>query len=214
MTHLQKICRRHASEDLLNAGRWPAFRHPCRRGIKLKWWLGAETARRLPGRDENPKGNFSGEAAWSGACDYLVNRPQLWYPTDMRRNAKSITTSPEIVRHIHGLTEANFNLLIKLIEWLTEKEKAAHKFRLVVLSRLSKLETTLTEIQGAQLAEYWSPEKRITDEQRKKYIQEVEERISRGSEQLGLKMVKFIYGEDRAPEPRHDRRRKWHGWEV
>jgi hypothetical protein len=39
----------------------------------------------------------------------------------MRRNARSITTSPEIVRHIGGLAQANFNLLTRLIEWLVNR---------------------------------------------------------------------------------------------
>lgn len=33
----------------------------------------------------------------------------------MRKNARSITVSPEIVGHIDGLTEANFTLLKGLI---------------------------------------------------------------------------------------------------
>jgi hypothetical protein len=37
---------------------------------------------------------------------------------------RSITTSPEIVRHIDGLTEANFKLLTRLISWLDPNEKA------------------------------------------------------------------------------------------
>jgi len=34
----------------------------------------------------------------------------VWYMVGMRRNAKSITSSTEIVKNIHALTEANFNL--------------------------------------------------------------------------------------------------------
>jgi hypothetical protein len=43
-----------------------------------------------------------------------------------------------------------------------------------------------------------------------------EECITRQSEQEGIKMIQYIYGKDRAPapEPRHDRRRKWWGWEI
>jgi hypothetical protein len=55
----------------------------------------------------------------------------------MRRNAKSITTSPEIVRHIEGLTEANFNLLTKLVPWLDANEQAERRFRNAVIGSLS-----------------------------------------------------------------------------
>lgn len=43
-----------------------------------------------------------------------------------------------------------------------------------------------------------------------------EEFIARQSQKVGSDMVRFIYGEDETPEPepRHDRRRKWSGWEI
>ncbi|MDB6024395.1 MAG: hypothetical protein JWM68_618 [Verrucomicrobiales bacterium] len=41
-----------------------------------------------------------------------------------------------------------------------------------------------------------------------------EEFIAKQSEHEGLKMVRYIYGEEKAPEPRHDRRRGWWGWEI
>ena len=131
----------------------------------------------------------------------------------MRRNCRSITTSPEIVKHIDGLTEANFNLLTRLVPWLAENEKAQRKFRAAVLVNLSKIEATLTQVLGCQLAQYW-PEGKVTDAQRAKYIKDVEEWVSSDTEQLGLKMVRYIYGpSDEAVVPR-DRRRKWHGWEI
>jgi hypothetical protein len=139
--------------------------------------------------------------------------PQLWYWPGMRRNCKSITTSPEIITNIADLSKMNFNLLTKLVPWLDANEKAQRKFRTAVLIRLSKIETVLTEVQGAQLADFWAPE-RVPDEQRAKYLQEVEERVSRETERLVLKMVRYIYGETEMPERRHDRRRKWWGWEI
>ena len=140
--------------------------------------------------------------------------PQLWYSTGMGRHRNSITSSPKIIESIAERTKMTFDLQTGLIQWLDANEKAQRKFRMVILSRLSKIEAMLTVIQGAQLADFWSPEKRITDEQRDKYVQEVEERVSRKSELLGLKMVRYIYGETEMPERRHDRRRKWFGWEI
>jgi len=110
-------------------------------------------------------------------------------------------------------TRMVFDLLPKLAVTVAANEEAQRKFRTAVLIRLSKIETMLTEVQGCQLAQCWPPG-RVSDEQRDKYVQEVEERVSRTSEQLGLKMVRYIYGETEMPESRHDRRRKWWGWEI
>ena len=134
----------------------------------------------------------------------------MLYSPGMRRNCKSITTSPEIITNIAGLSKMNFDLLTKLVPWLDANEKTRRKFRNAMLIRLSKIETMLTEVQGCQLVQSWPPG-RVSDEQRDKYVQEVEERVSRTSEQLGLKMVKYIYGQTEMPEIRHDRRRKWWG---
>jgi hypothetical protein len=131
----------------------------------------------------------------------------------MRTNCKSITASPEIVKHIDGLTEANFNLLTRLVPWLAENEKRQRKLKNCVLIRLSKIETMLTEVQGCQLTEFWPPGK-VSDEKRTDHLKEVEARMESASEQLGLTMIRYIYGDDQAPESRHDRRRKWHGWEI
>ena len=43
---------------------------------------------------------------------------------------------------------------------------------------------------------------------------QAEEFIARQSDQVGMKMIRYIYGKDQAPEPRHDRRRRWWGWEI
>jgi hypothetical protein len=72
----------------------------------------------------------------------------------MRRNRKSITTSPEIVEHIDGLTNAQFNLLTGLIPWLAENEKRQRKYMSCVLIRLSKIETLLTELLGVELVQF------------------------------------------------------------
>jgi hypothetical protein len=131
----------------------------------------------------------------------------------MRRKRRSITTSPEIIETIAERTRMTFDLQAGLIQWLDANEKTQRKFRAAVLIRLSKIETMLTEVQGCQLVQYWPPG-RVSDEQRDKYLQEVEERLSVASNQLGLKMVRYIYGETEMPEIRHDRRRKWWCWEI
>ena len=74
----------------------------------------------------------------------------------------------------------------------------------------------LTEVQGCQLAQYsktW-PLKSLTDKEKANYFKELNERIVLRSETLGAASVKYIYGEDKAPEIRSDRRRSWWGWEI
>ena len=108
------------------------------------------------------------------------------------------------------------DILIALAHAVAANEETQRRFRAAVSIRLSKIETMLTEVQGAQLVQLWPPRK-VSDEQRGKYLQEVEQRISKASDELGLKMVKYIYGEPEQPEEpgaRHGRRRNWYSWEI
>lgn len=107
-----------------------------------------------------------------------------------------------------------FDLQTRLIQFLAANEKAQRKFRTAVLIRLAQIEAMLTQVQGCQLADYWPPTAKITDEQREQYLKEVESQTAASSEYLLSKMVRYIYGDDPVPEIRHDRRKKWHGWEI
>jgi hypothetical protein len=104
-------------------------------------------------------------------------------------------------------------LVISLAMAMGATEHVQRKFRNCVLIRLSKIETMLTDVLGCQLAQCWS-EGKVSDEKRTQYVREVEERSAIASEQLGLKMIRYIYGETEVTEARHDRRRKWWGWEI
>jgi hypothetical protein len=110
----------------------------------------------------------------------------------------------------------NKDLLIALANALVANEKTQRRFRNAVLVSLSKIDTMLTQVQGAQLAQLWPPGK-VSDEQRTKYLEEVEQRMAKASNETGLKMVKYIYGESEQPEdlgaPRGGRR-KWPDWEI
>jgi hypothetical protein len=132
----------------------------------------------------------------------------------MTRKRRSITTSPEIIDSIAERTKMTFDLQTRLIHFLAANEKVQRKFRTAVQIRLANIETMLTEVQGCQLADYWSPTARITDEQRDQYLKEVEGRTAASSGHLLTKMVRYIYGDDPIPEVRRDRRKKWHGWEI
>jgi hypothetical protein len=142
--------------------------------------------------------------------------PQLWYSPGMRRNARSITTSPEIVRHIDGLTEANFKLLTMLIPWLDANKKTERKFRNAVIHKLTRIEAAISlllvgqEAQSQGVLKHYGYDADKLDEAAK-WADEV---ISKNSEAAGLKAIRYIYSEDPVPEPRHDRRRRWWGWEI
>ena len=151
---------------------------------------------------------------WVG--DGLVNCPTILYSSGMRRNARSITTSPEIVRHIDGLTEANFKLLTELIPWLDANKKTERKFRIAVIHELTRIESAISlllvgqEAQSQWMLRQYGYDADKLDESAK-WAEEV---ISKRSESAGMETIRYIYREDPVPEPRHDRRRKWWGWEI
>jgi hypothetical protein len=138
----------------------------------------------------------------------------LWYAHGMRRNARSVTTSPEIVRHIDGLTEANFKLLTQLIEWLAGHEKQHTKYRMAMINRVTRLEAAVSMILVAQEAQTQSKPPWVRPDKLEEAAKHAEDFIARQSEQVGMKIIRYIYGKEQAPEPRHDRRRKWWGWEI
>jgi hypothetical protein len=132
----------------------------------------------------------------------------------MRRNARSITTSPDIVRHIDELTEANFNLLTGLIGWLDGHEKQHTKYRMAMINRLARVEAAVSLILVGQEAQTQSKPPWYQQDKLEEAARHAEEFIARQSEQVGMEMIQFIYGKDQAPERRHDRRRRWWGWEI
>jgi hypothetical protein len=132
----------------------------------------------------------------------------------MRRNARSITTSPEIVRHIDGLTEANFKLLTQLIEWLAGHEKQHTKYRMAMINRLTRVEAAISLILVGQQMQLLSKPPWYQPGKLEEDARGAEEWIARQSEQTAMKMIRYVYGKDQAPESRHDRRRKWWGWEI
>jgi len=127
----------------------------------------------------------------------------------MRRNSKSITTSPEIITQIAELSKINFSLLTKLVPWLDEHEKVQRKFRSAVIGYLSRIEATASLILVGQMALTQRPQsydKGKLDESAKS----AEEFISKQSLEKGVAVVKYIYKETptEAETDRHDRRRK------
>jgi hypothetical protein len=135
----------------------------------------------------------------------------------MGRNAKSITTSPEIVRHIEGLTEANFNLLTKLVPWLDANEQAERRFRNAVIGSLTRMEAAISMVLVAQQAEQQGKRPFYCKKKLEEDAKAAEEFIEKQSLERGVNWVKYIYQptkETPVDGPRHDRRRKWTGWEI
>lgn len=137
----------------------------------------------------------------------------------MKRNRLKVGRSSGTIT---GITEATAErvrlggeILKAMAHAIAANEDAQRRFRGAVLAMLSKIHITLTEVQGAQLADFWAPG-RVTDEKRAEYLREVEDRISTKSSEVGLKMIKYIYGFEEQPSPaaRRGRRQDWSDWEI
>jgi len=92
-------------------------------------------------------------------------------------------------------------------------EQAQRRFRAVVISRLARIETIVQMIHGAQIAETHISEPRA-DEKIDEHTRDAEGYIATHSEELGIKLVKFIYDEAQSPAGPHKSRRKWSDWEI
>ena len=84
-------------------------------------------------------------------------------------------------------------LLKELTSALVENDKVQRRFRYAVLRCLTKIELTVKMIHGAQIvqAQGTKPgyEERIAED-----VKATDEFISQKTEEMGLKMVNFIYG--------------------
>ena len=105
----------------------------------------------------------------------------------------------------------NLELLEQLMRTIAMNERAQRRFRFIVLAAISKIQTTVQMICGAQIAEAYDC---VGSEAMTKHAQATEDYISRESEKLGLAMVNFIHGESREIGPRRGRRRQWSDWEI
>jgi len=132
----------------------------------------------------------------------------------MRRNSKSVTTSPEIITNIAELTKLNINMLTKLVHGLDANEKSQRKFRYAVINSVSKIESIASLLLVGQLARTQRPQW-YDGEKLEKDAKAAEEFISKQALETGVAVLKCIYSET-TPETasHHDRRRKWTGWEI
>jgi hypothetical protein len=83
-----------------------------------------------------------------------------------------------------------------------------------MINRLTRVEAAISLILVAQEAQTQSKPPSYQPDKLEEGARQAEEFIARQSEQVGMKMIRYIYGKDQAPEPRHDGRRRWWGWEI
>ena len=107
----------------------------------------------------------------------------------------------------------NKELLIALAMAMGANERAQQRFRIAVLMRLSRVETMLQMIHGAQIVEAHGSKPGF-EEKTREHAKDAEEFISQKSHELGLAMVKYIYAESDEPSARRGRRQKWSDWEI
>jgi len=137
----------------------------------------------------------------------------FWYRPGMRRKYQTTTNSPDATTNMAALTKANFNLLTKLIPWLDANERIQRKFRFAVIHKLTRIEAAVSmllvgqQVQMQRRHEYYAD--KLEEDARS-----AEEFISRQSEVAGLRIIQYIHTESQPPDVRHDRRRKWWGWEI
>lgn len=92
----------------------------------------------------------------------------------------------------------NDELLNQLMSTMAANEEAQRKFRAAVLIRLSRIETIVSMVHGAQITEPFL-QKSQSQEKIDKKVEEAEAFIVQKSDELGMAMVNFIYGESETP---------------
>ena len=98
-------------------------------------------------------------------------------------------------------------LLQALAAAVAANEGAQRRFRTAVLLRLSRIETMVQMIHGAQIVEADGPKPRSED-QIKEHAKAAEEYIAEHSRALLLRMARFVYEEPTAPGARPNTGRK------
>ena len=105
----------------------------------------------------------------------------------------------------------NLDLLQRLALAVTANEKAQRRFRTAMLIRVSKIETTLQMMYGAQIAQAHNC---ADSEAMKKHVRSAEEMIAETSDRMVLATLRFIYDESAETAPQRGRRRQWSNWEI
>lgn len=92
-------------------------------------------------------------------------------------------------------SRGNMDVLTALFHAVTANQMVQQRFRNAVLARLSKIETIVQIIHGAQIVDTHTSEPRF-EEKLRAHAEAAENYISQLSDDLVLKMVHYIYGEE------------------
>ncbi|HEV2392214.1 MAG TPA: hypothetical protein VG146_07600 [Verrucomicrobiae bacterium] len=96
---------------------------------------------------------------------------------------------------------------------VAKNEQTQRKFRYAVLVRLSRIETIVHMIHGAQIVEAQGLRPGY-EERAREAVGNAERYVSQHTHDLYMNMVSFIYGKEAEPVASRDRRQKWSGWEI
>jgi hypothetical protein len=134
--------------------------------------------------------------------------------TDMKKRRPSMPTSEQRIDNIAEQTKLNLSLQTKLVHWFADQEKLQRKFRFAIINKLSRIEAAVSMLLVGQMARNQGERPFFRAEKLEKDAEAMEKFITRQAFENGRKTVRYLYQEDPQPEDRHDRRRKWHGWEI
>ena len=135
----------------------------------------------------------------------------------MRKYIQTSKALTELLTRTAELTRDNHELLTKLVPWLDAHNEEQRNFRNVVLIKLQRIEATVQLILVGQFAEHQSKKLWFTKERLKKDAANAEEFILKSVQEQSMSFMECIYGTKKdvpPPVAKHDRRRKWQGWEI
>lgn len=141
----------------------------------------------------------------AGVWNFLMMKKN---PKSRRSSNGASTTRDE---SIAKLARQNLDLLNRLVLAVAANENAQRRFRTAMLIRVSRIETMVQMIHGAQIAETHDC---IKSEAMVKHIEAAEQFTSHASDKLSRAMLRFIYDELGATAPQRGRKRQWSDWEI
>lgn len=134
----------------------------------------------------------------------------------MSRKRRSITSSPEIIESIAERSKMTFDLQTKLVHWLAANEEAQRKFQSIVIAKLCRIEAETSLLLVGQMAEQQVRHPFFYPDQLKVDAKVVDKQVTQTALEEGTSILSYIYKQEPKAEARHshDRRKKWHGWEI
>jgi hypothetical protein len=142
----------------------------------------------------------------------------FWYLPLVKKNSKRKRSSrgapqmgDRLAEIIAERARMSLDILQRIALAVAANEKAQRRFRTAMLIRVSRIETMVQMIHGAQIAQTHDC---VRSEQMAKHVTAAEEYISQASEKLTLAMVKFIYDETVETGAPRGRKRQWSDWEI